>query len=124
MPITPDNRHRYPPNWAELSRYIRQTRAGGRCECIGECHCHRGRCQARHGQPHPVTGALVVLTTAHLDHTPEHNDPANLRAYCQHCHLAYDADHHAHNAARTRHRRATADMDPLFELVNEEENQP
>jgi hypothetical protein len=33
---------------------------------------------APNGAPHPVTGSRVVLTVAHLDHTPEnceaHND--------------------------------------------------
>ena len=44
----------------------------------------------------------VVLTTAHLDHTPENCDPANLRAMCQGCHLHYDRDHHRETAAATR----------------------
>jgi len=30
-----------------------------------------------------VIGAKVVLTVAHLGHTPENCDPANLRAWCQ-----------------------------------------
>jgi hypothetical protein len=38
---------------------------------------------------------VVVLTVAHLDHTPEHCHPDNLRAMCQGCHLHYDRDHHA-----------------------------
>ena len=88
---------RYPPNWREIRRAI-LARAG---------HCCEGSpaypdCRARNGQPHPVTGSRVVLTVAHLDHQPEHCDPANLRAWCQRCHLAYDAQHHA----RTRKRRA------------------
>jgi len=53
--------------------------------------------------PHPITGARVVLTVAHLDHTPENNDDANLLAMCQRCHNRYDADH------RSATRRATAD---------------
>jgi 5-methylcytosine-specific restriction endonuclease McrA len=40
---------------------------------------------------HPVTGALVVLTIAHLDHNPENCDRDNLRALCQLCHNRYDA---------------------------------
>jgi hypothetical protein len=58
----------------------------------------------------------VVLTVAHLDHTPEHCDPANLRGICQRCHLAYDVDHHAATAARTRAQAAAAGMAPLFDL--------
>ncbi len=45
---------------------------------------------------------LVVLTTAHLDHNPGNNDDANLRAFCQLCHLRYDRHEHARNAAATR----------------------
>ena len=44
---------------------------------------------------HPVTELRVVLTIAHLDHMPEHNDRFNLRAWCQRCHLNYDKAHHA-----------------------------
>ena len=47
----------------------------------------------------PVT---VVLTVAHLDHTPEHSDPDNLQAMCQFCHLNYDSDHHARTRRDTR----------------------
>lgn len=44
----------------------------------------------------------IVLTVGHLDHVPEHCDPSNLRAWCQRCHLTYDAQHHAETRARTR----------------------
>ncbi|MDU6555123.1 MAG: hypothetical protein E6507_09740 [Prevotella bivia] len=37
--------------------------------------------------------ARIVLTIAHLDHTPEHCSPENLRALCQRCHNRYDAEH-------------------------------
>jgi hypothetical protein len=43
-----------------------------------------------------------VLTTAHLDHTPENCHPENLRAMCNGCHLHYDKDHHRQTRARTR----------------------
>jgi hypothetical protein len=57
------------------------------------------------------TGSKVVLTTAHLDHTPENCDPANLRAMCQGCHLHYDREHHAETAYRTRRiGKAVGDM--------------
>lgn len=100
MPIHPDNRHRYPPDWPDISRAIKE-RAEWRCECEGECgrpieHIWLdGRCSNWHGEPAFGTGSRVVLTTAHLDHTPEHCDPANLKAMCQGCHLHYDRDHHA-----------------------------
>jgi hypothetical protein len=104
MPIRPEERGRYPADWKTISGEIRFGRAQGRCECRGECrsprHTGPDRCQAQHGAGHPVTGSRVVLTTAHLDHTPENCDPANLRAMCQLCHLSYDREHHA----RTRQR--------------------
>ncbi len=57
----------------------------------------------------------VVLTMAHLDHTPEHNDPANLRALCCHCHLLWDAEHHRQSAYH--HRRAHKAWGDLFDAV-------
>ena len=98
MPIRPENRKRYPTEWPELSRFIRFKRAGGRCECHGECGadgCGPERCSAVHGYPAPVSRKPVVLTTAHLNHQPEDCRPENLQAMCQRCHLAYDAEHHA-----------------------------
>lgn len=113
MPIRPENRGRYPVDWERISREIRFTRAKGRCECNGECgrpsdHLARGRCVNRHGMPAHATGSKVVLTVAHLDHTPENCDPANLKAMCQGCHLHYDRDHHAETARATREAAALA----------------
>ena len=109
MPIRPENRSRYPQDWPAISRTIRFDRAEGRCECRGECGraTHPGRCPNTHGQPAYGTGSRVVLTTAHLDHTPENCDPANLRAMCQGCHLHYDAEHHRQTAAATRRAALT-----------------
>ncbi|MET8140019.1 hypothetical protein ABZU32_06890 [Sphaerisporangium sp. NPDC005288] len=118
MPIRPDQRHRYPPNWRQISDRIRFQRAAGFCECAGECGRHPDQvCPAVHGEAHPVTGSTVVLTVAHLDHTPENCDETNLKAMCQRCHLAYDLAHHIVNAARTRFARQVAGMDPLFEVT-------
>lgn len=104
MPIRPEQRALYPPDWSDISRHIRADRAGWRCECDGQCGVPHdgGRCPAVHGRPSPLTGAHVVLTVAHLDHRPENCDPDNLRAMCQACHLRYDADHHRRTAAATR----------------------
>ena len=108
-PIRPENRDRYPDDWKQISLRIRTVRAAGRCECAGECGVdHAGRCTAENGQPHPVTGSKVVLTTAHRDHTPENVDDANLFAACQRCHLRYDRDHHRATAAATRRAAAEA----------------
>jgi hypothetical protein len=59
---------RYPENWPAISHHIRFERGAGRCECTGECgtlHI-KGRCTAVHGEEHPLTGSVVLLTTAHL----------------------------------------------------------
>jgi len=90
----PFHAERYPKNWKEISVRIRE-RAGNRCEFCG----------AENHQPHPETGSMVVLTVAHLDHDPQNCSDENLRALCQRCHLRYDADHHARNAALTRLER-------------------
>jgi hypothetical protein len=101
-PIKAENRARYPADWRELATAIKTERAAGRCECFGECgRGHLTRCTNRHGEPAADTGSRVVLTVAHLDHTPENCDPANLRAMCQGCHLHYDRDHHRESRLAT-----------------------
>lgn len=119
-PIRPENRARYPHDWPEISLRIRTERADGRCECAGECGrgTHTGRCPNRNGLPAYGTGSRVVLTVAHLDHTPEHCDPGNLRAMCQGCHLHYDRDHHRQTAAATR--RAAIEAAGQLVLLPEE----
>lgn len=93
MPIKPENRGRYPANWKEIRATILK-RADNKCEFCGiENYAVRD-------------GSRVVLAIAHLDHTPEHNSPDNLRALCQRCHNRYDAKHRAgtrrnNNARRT-----------------------
>ncbi len=92
MPIRPENKARYPSDWKAISARIRFDRAGGRCECSGECGLdHDGRCDAEHAQAHPRTGSKVVLTTAHLSEPIEDCSDENQRAMCQQCHNRYDA---------------------------------
>lgn len=97
MPIKPENKNRYPSNWCEIRVQILE-RAGNRCEGSPAYP----DCRAWNQLEHPVTGSIVVLTIGHLDHQPENNDPENLKAWCQRCHLTYDAPQHAINAAATR----------------------
>ena len=137
----PMDRSRYPADWQRISERRRRLSGGrcecrGECghshglafdhcdEDIHDCNGCDGtghgdcgavmraaRCEARHAEPHPVTGSQVVLTVAHLDHDTSHNDDDNLRAMCQRCHLAYDAELHQRNARATRRRRrALADL--------------
>jgi len=106
MPISPENRARYPKDWKAISRRIREE-ARWRCEGVPQYP----DCRAENGKHHPVTGSTVVLTVMHLDHQPENNARANLKAACQRCHNAYDAEHRRANAARTRRKKlAKADL--------------
>jgi hypothetical protein len=105
MPIRPENRKRYPADWPARSRFVRFYRANGRCE----------GCGAVHGRPHPVTGATVVLTTAHVyDERPEAAGLLNLAAWCQRCHNRHDA-----KGRRSRRRQRAEDFasqTPTLEL--------
>lgn len=130
-----DNRL-YPPDWKEISRRIRYDRAGGRCECDGRCkRGHKGRCEARNGDPCATNpAAKVVLTVAHLDadddvcHCKVETGKKcgieeHLAAYCQGCHLIYDLPHHVRNAARTRRIKRIkggAQLLPGCEMLAEE----
>jgi hypothetical protein len=105
MPIRPENRARYPKDWKAISLEVRSA-AEWRCEGSPAYP----DCRAKNAEPHPVTGSKVVLTVAHLDHIPENcGEPGNrpnLKAWCQRCHLTYDAAHHSMNAARTRRAKS------------------
>lgn len=104
MPIKPENKKLYPKNWLEIRLEV-LDRADHKCEGSPKYP----DCRAANRLPHPVTGSRVVLTIAHLDHDPTNNgepgDRPNLKAWCQRCHLTYDAKHHAANAKKTRERK-------------------
>lgn len=124
MPIRPENRDRYPADWKQISDRIKWERAQGRCECLGECgrgthgpdRDPAGRCTNRHGEPAYGTGSRVVLTTAHLNHTPEDCADTNLRAMCQGCHLHYDKAHHAETRAANARAELETQMESLFDV--------
>lgn len=122
----PVDMKRYPANWKEISLHIRE-RDGWRCKFCG----------AENGKPHPVTGAKVVLTVAHLgvpysDGTPgdkrnkQDMRDENLAALCQRCHLRYDVDEHMANAKITRYQkrmRIIQESGQLMLFVDEETTQ-
>jgi len=83
----------YPENWFSEIRPAILRRAENRCEF----------CDAKNYEPHPVTGSIVVLTVAHLDHDTWNSDPGNLRALCQRCHNRYDAKMRADRRRRRSH---------------------
>lgn len=139
MPIKAENKARYPKEWPAIRAGILE-RARHACEVCGAPNRQRiargGGDDAgtymldtaevfsdstgeRLGQIHMSNYNVdrmveVVLTIAHLDHVPEHCDPLNLKAMCQKCHLAYDAEHHKVNAWKTR--RAKAGTSELFAM--------
>jgi len=82
---------KYPPNWLTEIRPAILERANNRCEGSPAYP----DCRAENGKLHPETGSKVVLTIAHLNHDITDNRPENLRAWCQRCHLIYDAKLHA-----------------------------
>lgn len=104
MPIRPENKHRYPANWDEIRKEIRKEileRAGHSCE---ECGVDNHTIRTTISPGAPPKSVFIVLTIAHLDHTPENNNPANLRAWCQRCHNRYDAPYRAANRKARRER--------------------
>lgn len=93
-------RFRYPDDWPEITDQVRD-RAGGRCECRGECadpYCTivqspDGRCKTQEERHFP---RLAVVA---LDHNPSNSgslaNRPNLRAFCQAC-----ADAHRYGLLR------------------------
>jgi len=107
MPISKENKLKYPKNWKQISLDVR-AKAGNRCEfCDIENHSIGFRTKDGEFielQPsHQVDVYVkennlklikIILTVAHLDHNPENNNPKNLKALCQKCHLNYDKEQH------------------------------
>lgn len=140
MPIRPSEKARYPKNWNSISRRIRE-RAKDRCECMGECDVEHKksprwtkiglsrwgstkdlRCPEKNREVSAWAMsqgrmARIVLTVAHLDHTPENCEDDNLKAMCQRCHLRYDRHQHAKNARATREANNPYPKLPLEERL-------
>jgi hypothetical protein len=106
----PWNRADYPVNWEEL-RLAVMERAGWRCEGSPAFP----DCRAENGKPHPETGSIVVLTTAHLfDDDHQTQDITRMRAWCKICNLIFDHPMHVRRAMEPRRRRrALADLPGL-----------
>lgn len=109
----------YPPDWKAFSNRIRFERAGGRCECLGECGLHATtpgprRCIEKHGHEAKWARGKIVLTTAHLcSCDPPCANEEHVKACCQRCHLRIDKDLHTRNSKKTRRGRLA--VGDLFE---------
>jgi len=110
MPIRKQD---YPPDWKEISLAARQ-RADWQCQWCGAPSnkiIHRGpgggyvevqRARTDETAEWEDTATMswkrlhfyeltrIILTVAHLDRDRTNNDPANLAALCQRCHLNHD----------------------------------
>lgn len=139
MPIRPENRDRYPADWPAISAEVREAAGQKCQRCgvpngsairrgvsaAGEALWREAGWSAYMDGVSAETGlevadtsedtvewgrvVRVVLTVAHLDHRPENCDRANLRAWCQRCHNAYDAPMRRAGIA-ARADRAVADL--------------
>ena len=130
MPIAKELRGFYGAEWRERIRPRILARAGGRCEW-----CRKGPDRQKiivvrdgtgrwldtpsgliwrdgHGEPATWPRGTksyrirLILTVAHLDHSHDNNDDANLAALCQRCHLMHDREQHRESFLRRRDDRS------------------
>lgn len=116
MPI---NYKKYPTNWKTEIRPAILKRAKDCCEfcgvenySIGYRDSHNiwyeieqsfvGDMQAQDAKEMGYKIIKIVLTVAHLDHDVTNNDPSNLKALCQKCHLNYDLKYHQQSRKKNR----------------------
>lgn len=138
MPIRHENLARYPANWPEISRRIRDRdrwrckwcgvddRALGGRDVAGRFHAAHATEERLYGLAWPQESeewwcgtprrwlriVRIVLTVAHLDHTPENCADDNLVSLCQRCHNLYDGPHR--RAGMWERARAGAAIGDLF----------
>ena len=110
----------YPPDWKEFSKHIRDDRAGGRCECEGECGLHKTtpgprRCIEKNGYQAKWARGKIVLTVAHLcECDPPCAIEEHVKAMCQRCHNRYDVPLRRQNRSHTNAKRKSRGTFPLF----------
>jgi 5-methylcytosine-specific restriction endonuclease McrA len=120
MPIKPENKNRYPGNWPAISQATKD-RAGNKCEfcgldnyaigyrdLTGNFHAIEKSCsgdiEADEARQKGYKIIQIILTVAHLDHTPENCSPDNLKALCQRCHNRYDTGHRKQSRHETKYK--------------------
>ena len=109
MPINYSN---YPPDWKTKIRPDILARANNCCEFCGlknHAIIHRfGKGindweywpEGMESEAWSIDGkksTKIILTIAHLNHNIENNDYSNLKALCQRCNNAHDAQHRLDN---------------------------
>jgi len=104
---------KYHPDWKKIAAAIRE-REGHKCKFCGVENYAIGYrnevgtfielspMESESRSEDGLKQIRIILTVAHLDHNIENNEPENLAALCQKCHLRYDANHHAKNSKATR----------------------
>lgn len=80
MPIKPENKILYHPEWKLISLKIRIERAKNKCE----------KCGIENGKQIEGKKGKIILTVAHIDQDPTNNNFNNLLALCQRCHFKLD----------------------------------
>lgn len=123
MPIRPENRKLYPPDWKAIVERVK-ARDGHACKFCGLANysvIERAKDGAatilanatsfqnavewiagQYGCDEQDVPKIVVLTTAHLDHDPTNNADENLASLCQRCHNRHDSGHRAETRFETR----------------------
>jgi hypothetical protein len=121
---------KYPPNWFSEIRPAILLRAKNACEFCGvENYSPILKKEKLHGVVVGVKEARVILTIAHLNHDITNNEPWNLRALCQRCHLKHDQTHHQESRKRTKRKQhceriAASGQLELLEITSDHQNDP
>lgn len=131
MPIRPEDRSKYGPGWARLSREVREA-AGQRCDCRGECGddhagntCQVGaRCQAPNGATiirHRAKPQFWLLLTTAIGETGTGGtlddsmlgewSPRPIRVVLTVAHLDHDAANHDRDNLRAMCQRCHLRLD-------------
>ena len=97
MPISPENKGRYPKDWKLISLKLIWERANNYCE----------RCHVQNHTTHPLTGKMQTLSVAHLDHVIENMEESNLLVMCNYCHLLHDRQYHKEQRFLNQAKRAS-----------------
>lgn len=85
----------YPVDWRLIATCVKEAADWVCQECGKQCR-----------RPGEKGSQADTLTVHHIDHLPSNCAMDNLIALCAPCHLRADAQYHAHNARRTRARKA------------------